>query len=310
MTVSSHPHAGRGHAGRDDQEDDGTVTMFAPTLPPVPRRSEARWEPRPERPPARPPSRIAELFADEEAEADAASPAPERPSRTVAPQAVPVTVRSEPRFAREEATDEATEDLRGEATASPVRAEPIWVGVARGVSAALAAGAATGAVCVLRPGSQAGPGWLEHLASLPDAVVGPALAYCGTALGLFAVKAALPAPTRWGAALAALALGGVAIKAAVSDGLAEGFGPALSWQIAVCCLLALAGACWNPGTKAVRGGRLAPLIGLLVCGLTFPLADGVLGEANPEDRSPQVAARAVMGWWGEALRFTPTDAAR
>ncbi|QDT15336.1 hypothetical protein [Alienimonas californiensis] len=313
----------RNDSFRDDEDDDGSVAMFAPSLPPRRRSDAPRYAPRPEpapaapvpAPPARPSSPLAELFAEEEADAAAAAAAASsqqtgqqtgrrgeerRTAEPVRPSPSPaVTMRTEPRTEVDEPS---------------VAAEPIWVGVARGVAAALSAGALAGAALALRAtpaGSESpgGPAWLADLAPLPDAALAPLLAFCGTALGLFAVKTNLPTPPRWGATLAAAAVAGGALKVAVADGLAAGFGPSLAWQIAVCAGLILAATRWSPGTAAVRGGRLAPLIGLLVCGLTFPLADGALSDLPTEDRGPSAAGRAIAGWWTDAVRFEPPDGA-
>ncbi len=305
---------------------DGAVTLFAPSLPTTPARrrtpppaSRPAARPRPSVPEPRPPSRLAELFADDEplsrpadrplAAQPSADPPPADSSPADSSPAVAVTVREAP--ASQSAPTQSAPTLT---------AEPIWVGVARGVAGALAAGALTGAARVIRSGgslgeeigANAGLGWLAHLAPLPAAAVGPALAFCGTALALFCLKTALPTPARWGAALAAAAVAGIAVKAAVTGGFATGesaagFAPSLAWQIAVCGVVVLAGTLWNPGGSAVRGARLAPLIGLLACGLTFPLADGALGEASETKRSPIVAARAVVGWWGEAVRSASAE---
>ncbi|MEM9703052.1 MAG: hypothetical protein AAF907_11485 [Planctomycetota bacterium] len=283
---------------------DGTVATFAPPLPPVPLRpagaaSAAR---RPPVSPERSAARLAELFGEEEDRPAAARfreeprPEPAPADRRANPPAVAVRLRE-----RQEQDDRLP--------------EPLWVGVSRGAAAVLSVGATLGAVAVLKPEGQfferlASPAWLEHFAPLPDAALGPTLAFCGTALGLFALKPALPTPARWGAGLAALALGGAAVKAAVADGWANGFGPTLAWQIAVCCLFTLFGTCWNAGTPAVRRGWWTPAVGLLACGLTFPLADGALGEPTDDGRSPQMAAKAVASWWTDALRFPPGESDR
>ncbi|MFH5805453.1 hypothetical protein [Alienimonas sp. DA493] len=314
---------------RDEEHDDGSVATFAPALPRLPRRrsvpanrdlprsapprsapprSAPPPEPDPPAPP-RPSSPLAELFAEEEeeeAERAAARPArrwgndrptaePPRPAPAPAPTPAPaVTVREEPR----EDADEPE-----------VAAEPIWVGVARGVAATLAAGALTGAALILK-GAPAGPMWLGAFAPLPDAALAPLLAFCGTGLGLFAARSNLPTPPRWGATLAAAAAAGGALKVAIAGGLADGFGPSLAWHLVICASLILAATRWSPGTATARAGRLAPLIGLLVCGLTFPLADGALAEIPAEQRGPAAAARAIAGWWGDALPFDrPTDEA-
>ena len=314
--------------------------MFAPTLPRVPRRragpptneAPTNEAPPPERPAAppeppeprsatRPRSPLAELFAEEEAAGLAPRPAPAPvPSaprvavRSVPVQSVPnppaaIAVRVRPDERPEPGTGQVE---TGEAEeADPVEpatlAEPIWVGVARGVSGALAAGVWTGAALALKGGTDAGPAWLGHLAPLPGAAAGPVLAYCGTALALFAARPALPAPARWGATLAAAAVAGVALKAAATAALAGGFAPSLALHVAVCGGVALAGTRWSPAGRGVRGGRLAPLAGVLVCLLTFPLADGALGNAAPADapaqkRTAAGAARAVTHWWTDAVR--------
>ena len=330
--------AARSDRGRAyEEEDDGAVATFAPTLPRTPRRRPAppaappprapeRPAPRPEaRSEARPRSPLAELFAEEDA-ADLAprpDPAPVPSAPRVAVRSVPVqSVPSPPaaiavRVRPDERPEPETGQVEtGEATGAvevaphdepaPVErttlAEPIWVGVARGVSGVLAAGVLTGAALTWKGGTHAGPAWLAHLAPLPGAAVGPVLAYCGTALGLFAVRPALPTPARWGATLAAAAVAGVALKAAATAALADGIGPSLALHVAVCGGVALAGTRWSPAGCPVRGGRLAPLAGVLACLLTFPLADGVPGEVPAQERTAAGAARAVTHWWIDAAR--------
>ena len=80
-------------------------------------------------PPVRPPSRLADLFAEEEREEAAADETAE-PNRE--PERVPVRVR----FAEVDREDEPADDVESPPS---VEAPPVWLGVARGVAAALAA---------------------------------------------------------------------------------------------------------------------------------------------------------------------------
>ena len=288
--------------------------MFAPALPPVPRRvvrPAPRLTPNPPRKPdpppetrqasgTRPPSRLAELFAEEEAESPeekAAAPAPPlapQPPLPAAPPPVAAAVAVQVR--RVEPTEPPPVDAPPE-----IVAPPIWVGVARGVAGTLAAAVLPAAVAAVRAGGTGGPAWVGELAPLPPAAVGPALAFCGTGLALFAVRPALPAPARWGATLAAGLLAGVAAKAAALGMLAGGVGPSLPLQVAVCLGVVLAATRWAPRDGAgVRGGRLAAAAGVLLCGLTFPLADGVLDQFPRHERTAAGTARAAAQWWADA----------
>ena len=258
--------------------------------PPAPRRPVApdpALEPRPA--PPRPASRLAELFAEEDQDRQE-------------PRAIPVTVRPEttrpnsPAAAVPPATAPVEEE-----PAEPIHhdppAAPVWLGVARGVAAVLAAAAFAAA------SGRGSGGLLPEADPLPAAWAGPLLAFCGTGLALFVLRPSLPGPVRWGATVGAGSLAGLAAKGAVTAVLADGAVPSLPLQVAVSAGVVLAAVRLAPTATAPAGraGLLAAAAGLAACGVGFPLADGALDPHPPKTRTPRIVAAAVAGWWPDRL---------
>ena len=287
--------------------DDGACAAFAPPMPaarsrgvnparptrergPAAPRRVAQSDRRDDRPaPPRPPSRLAEVFADEDAPPPTPVPPAPAPPPPAPSAAVAVRVRPAPAVLFEEADgDEAEPFLPPPA--------PAWLGVTRGVAAALAAGALGAAFL------GTGGGLVPNVAPLPAGWAGPLWAFVGTGLALFAARGPLPGPARWGAFAAAGLLAGFAAKEAVSFARADGLGPSLPLQLFACAATVAAAVRLAPPAAAPAGGAgwVAAVAGLAACGVGFPLADGALEELPPADRTPAAVAGAVAGWWAPA----------
>ena len=236
-------------------------------------------------PPVRPPSRLADLFAEEEREEAAADETAE-PNRE--PERVPVRVR----FAEVDREDEPADDVESPPS---VEAPPVWLGVARGVAAALAA------ACLAEAFGDVTTGVAPPLGPLPDSAATPLLAFCGAGCGVFAVRGCLPAVPRLAATAAAGLLAAASSFAAVRS---AGLAPAAAWQTAVCAATVAAAVRLAPAVAAPAGwsGRIAFAAGLAACALGFPLAGGAVSETPPADRTPAAVAGAVGGWWADAVR--------
>ena len=261
-------------------EDDSSLSAFAPTLPPPPRDGSTHRRPAAAAP-VRPASRLADLFAEEDRE-------DERDSQCSEPQ--PAT-EPEPVRVRFPGLDEEG-DRVDETADAPLPAVPVWLGVARGVAGVLAAG------CLADAFTEMDAPAVPEFAPLPDRFAAPLTAFCGTGLGVFAVRGCLPAVPRLAATLAAAALATFAAKNAALD---AGLAPHVLWQTAACAAVVAAAVRLAPHAASPAGwtGRLAAFAGAAACGVGFPLAGGALDELTPADRKPAAVAVAVGGWWAE-----------